>query len=332
MNQKQVRLLAILSGALCVAIWLLEFTDVLGGDVGEPSVAIGRITGCAESGTSKSPSLVLAIDPVGAVRFGQPRAFRSAVLDTCARRSRVQITYQAYKPVLRDELRYALHGLTDLDRELSVLSPADYGKWERQNRRWAYGLLAFFGASFLYASALLAGLIRPKDVAGFKRDLRGGYRPGGGFLVRSRERSGEALAYIVLFTGISAWFGYEFTRKGDWLLLAPPLFLAPFTYAYVVDMVNTNTLRFLDDTLVHSRGPLPWFGRRHRIPVAAIRAIFAEQRAVRGGGMVYSVAVDCGKNEDVTLFWTNTLEEAQAIAEVAEQYLRDHYTGWRAAG
>ncbi len=332
MNRKQVRLLAILSAVLCATIWLIEFAGVLNGHIGEPIEAVGRITGCTESGTSKSPSLILSVEPIGALRFSQPRAFWNAVLETCERQARVRVVYQTYKPVFRDEHRHTLRGMTDLDRELPVLSPADYQAWKEKNRLWAYGLLAFFGASFAYASALLAGIIRPKDVAGFKRELRGGYQPNGDFLVRSRQRSGEALAYIALFTGISVWFGYEFMLKGNRLLLGIALFLVPFTYAYIVDMVNTNILRFRGEALVHTRGPLPWFGRNHLIPVAAIQRILAEEQAGAGGSLLYSVAVDCGEDENLTLFWTNTFEEAQAIAEVAQQYLQDHYTGWRAAG
>jgi hypothetical protein len=181
-NRKQVRLLAVLSAVLCAVIWLIEFAGVLDGNIGEPLEAVGRVTGCTEAGTSKSPSLILNVEPVGALRFGQPRAFWNALLETCERRARVQVIYQTYKPVLRDEHRHALRGLTDLDRELRILSPADYRAWKEKNRLWTYGLLAFFGAGFAYASALLAGIIRPKDVADFKRDLRGGYQPGG-FLV-----------------------------------------------------------------------------------------------------------------------------------------------------
>lgn len=332
MNRKQVRLLAILSAALCAAIWLFEFAGVLGGNVGAPVEAVGRISGCTESGTSKSPSLVLAIEPIGEVRFSQPRASWDAVREACARQAHVRVVYQAYKPVLRDGHRYSLRSMTDLDKGASILSLADYRAWKEENRLWAYGLLAFSAASFLYASALLAGILRPKQVAEFKRELRGGYQPGGGFLVRSRQRSGEALAYIVLFTAISGWFGYQFAVKGDWLLLALAFFLVPFTYAYLADMVNTNTLRFLDHALVHRREPLPWFGARHRIPVAAIQSVFAEEQAGAGGSLLYSVAVDCGEEESLTLFWTNTFEEAQAIAAVTQQYLQDHYTHRRAAG
>lgn len=140
------------------------------------------------------------------------------------------------------------------------------------------------------------------------------------------------MAYIILFTGISAWFGYQFAEKGEWLLLGIALFLMPFTYGYIAEVVNTNVLRFDDGVLVHTQGPLPWFNCNHRIPMTAIKAVVAEQQAGSRGSVLYSVAIDDWDDERFTLFWTKTFEEAQAIADVTEQYLSDHYTDWRAAG
>lgn len=332
MNNKRARLLAVLSAALVVAVWLIEFTRVLDGTVGKPIDAVGRIVSCTEAGTSKSPTLIVSIDPIGAVRFGQPRAFHDAVLEACERQARVQVVYQAYKPIFRDEHRYSLRGMIDVDRAQTIVSPADYQAWKERNRLWAQGVLAFSLLSFVYASALLMGVIRPKDVAELKRELRGGHQPSGDFLLRSRQRTGEAFAYIVLFTGISVWFGYEFAVKGDWLLLGIALFMLPFTYAYIVDVVNTNVLRFDDGVLVHTQGPLPWFNRNHLIPVTAIKAVVAEQQSGSRGSALHSVAVDDWDDERFTLFWTNTFEEAQAIADITEQYRRDHYKDWREAG
>lgn len=336
MSAKEANLVAVLSLVLMLLIWLIGFRGVLDFTVGAPREATGRITSCEESGkdggliTWKKKRITLYLDSLpSGVAFTRPPSARVAVRSLCERRAGVRILYDIWKPPLSGSERYRLRGVTDVDTDTVVFTPGARDGKKRSDRRWACGLFGFAGLSLLYAVGVRTGILSGKGKEEYRQDLRHGFERGQ-FIIRSRQRRGEAFAYLILFSGIAGMFGYLFLAgrlRSWWVPLPFALFLAA-AYAYLMEVVNVSELTFDNGDLLYKQTPLPWFGRRLRVPVEHIAEVLAEERTERSSHGPYtltSVSLRHRDGETTTLFFTNSLAEAQAIAELTNRHLADRY-------
>ncbi|MCX7793875.1 MAG: hypothetical protein N2257_05670 [Thermodesulfovibrionales bacterium] len=335
MSRKEAKLVLFLSAGLIMLVWLIEFKKIFDFSLGEPEVITGRIINCDGTRSGffkwKKEKFMIYIDSFteGRIEFVRPVSVKNEIINLCERRELVKVIYKIWKAPFRQDYEYCLLGITDLKDNRVIFTPADYEDWKKGNRLWAYGILGLAFLGFLYAFGILTGLIFKKDKIGFKPEQNYGYYRGQ-LIIRSKQRRDEALIFLFLFAGLFVTFIYYYLSgkvRSFWLLF-PSLVCLAGAYAYLIEIVNVNELRIDKNLLHYTQKPLPWIFNRCCIPVDLIKEFITEETkgtSIHGKYTLYSVAIKKHDGEILTLFFTNTLEEAETIVELSNKYLFEQH-------
>lgn len=324
-NSLQAKVIVFLSALLLLVIYLIEYKGLLDNNVGPLKQLTGQIKACPgiedidKKITLKKKKISLHIgsaEKIGPFRYTRPRSAKKEVARLCREKARVAITYRTWKPQLRKDMRYTMVALKDLKNEKDIYTSEEYHAWNKTNRLWGYGVAGFLAFSLLYGLAIL--IVPQWTVRDHKRMHYDGYQRGV-FLIKSNQRRGEAWVYLALFIGLASYFGGSYPREKNILILLMSIICGIAAYAYLVETCNTNQLTLTDNMLAYKQGPLPWFGRKMTFPLNRIYALYGDQEthtSRHGPYTLYPLVLETVDGEVHRLFFTNSYEEAQAIAEL----------------
>lgn len=334
LTQKQARIGVYAALFILAAVYFFEFS---GNDLNKKGITrdiTGKITHCSASRTNKADEssikkgFYLFITSTGdrAYRYEKPPEFRQAVLQACEDKAEVKITYRSYQPLIYDWTGYSILGLSNNKNDEIYFTEHDYSAWKEKNKFIAIIVAIVTTLGLIYLLLVWFGFIRNRDSNEVKNNI--GYRleNDDALIIKSSERNGDSWAFLILFSGLSLWFIYE-AFKGNqpgWMIfLAAVMLLA--TYAYLVEVVNSNYLVIDDGYLITKASPLPWFANPVVIALEDIDYFIGREdlySSSQGQLIHYAVTVQLtGEDEELHLFYAKDLAEAEAVAELANEKL-----------
>ena len=333
-TQQQARIGVYAALFILIAVYFFEFSDFNLNKRGIAKEVSGKITHCSGNRTDKNDTssmkkgFYLFINTTGdrAYRYEKPGAFYQSVRQACAAKADVNVSYRSYQPLLYDWTGYTLLGLTNTKTAKAYFTEHDYHVWKEKNKDIALIVAVVTTLGLIYLLLVWFGFIRNRDTDEVKKNI--GYRleNDDALIIKSSERNGDSWAFLILFSCLASWFIYEaFTAKQfGWPIFIGIIMLLA-TYAYLVEVVNSNYLVIDDDYLITKASPLPWFSNSVVIALEDIDYFTGREdlySSSQGPIINYQVAVQLlEKDEELLLFYTKDLAEAEAVAELGNEKL-----------
>lgn len=293
----------------------------------EPLYLEGVVSQCEFKNYKDSRSIYLMIND-SRYDFSRPDIAHAAVKKICERQGSVGVYYHVLTtPIFSGEDR-EIRELINLDTGKVVFARSYYYDYERSEVISVYLLLIVFIPAVLFSFLVTLGRFDDNSIATFKSQ----YKQNKGVIrVRSGDGLIEGLFMVVIGFGVFFFSLYKIKTEGfSWpFLLMMPLGIAG--YVYLVGIVNYRYIRIANGLLQVIKGPLPQTNSQINIDVNDIEEIYCDYEISRSGhgqSEVISVIAGLkedsnGNEEDIILFFTRTYEEAQAITDTLNSWLKN---------
>ena len=333
LTQEQARFGVGMCVLIIFAIYFFEFS---GTDINKSGLiedVVGTITRCSESrdqdikvdSAGKGIYLFLTTTKERAYNYSIPDSFRNKVLEACRTKARVKLTYRSYQSLLYDWTGYTVLSLVNEKNGKPYYTLDDYLAWKKQNRQVALIALTVACVALIYLLLVWFGYVRNRDVNEVKGSIRYYLEDDDSLIIKSSERNGDSWAFLILFSGLSIWLLVESFSNAEYWWLFAPAFTLIATYAYLVEVVNLNIFVIDHEFLLSFSKPLPWISQPVVIDVEDIDYFIGDEQmhlTSQGSVIEYSVSVQLlDEPEQIHLFFTKDLAEAEAVAELGNAKL-----------
>lgn len=326
-KKKQHKLILYFGIPLIVSIIILFYSRFVA-YYSEPLYIEGVVSQCEFKKYSDSRSIYLMVEGLR-YDFSRPKSAYASVKIICDSRTLVGIYYHLLtNPVLGGEER-EIREMVEVETDKLIFSRTHYYKYERSQTISFILLLLVFVSAIIYSSLVLLGKIDDDSIKYFKSR----YKKNNNKIIRVRSGEGLLEGLFMVAVGFGAFFFsvYKISTEGfDWSYLVM-MSLVIAGYAYLVGIVNYRYVRVANGLLQVIKGPLPQINRQINIDVNDIEEIYFDYEinsSRHGQSEIISVIVamkeDSNVDKDIILFFVRTYEEAQAITDTLNDFLKNN--------
>lgn len=324
-KKKQHKYVLFLGIPLILAIIIIFYSRIVA-YYSEPLYLEGVVSQCEFKNYSDSRPIYLMIND-SRYDFSRPDIAHAAVKKICEMQGLVGIYYHALtNPIVGGEER-EIRELINLGTGKVVFSRSYYYDYERTQVISFYLLLVVFIPAVIFSLFVTLGRFDDDSIDTFKSQ----YKQNNDVIrVSSGEGLIEGLFMVVIGFGVFFFSLYKINTEGfSWSFLLMML-LGVVGYVYLVGIVNYRYIRIANGLLQVIKGPLPQINSQINIGVNDIGEIYCDyeiSRSKHGQSEVISVIAALkedvnGDEEEIILLFTQTYEEAQAITDTLNDWLK----------
>lgn len=324
-KKKQHKYVLFLGIPLILAIIIIFYSRLMA-YYSEPLYLEGVVSQCEFKNYSDSRSIYLMIND-SRYDFSRPDIAHAAVTKICEMQGLVGIYYHALtNPIVGGEER-EIRELINLGTGKVVFSRSYYYDYELTQVISFYLLLVVFIPAVIFSLLVTLGRFDDDSIDTFKSQ----YKQNNDVIrVSSGEGLIEGMFMVVIGFGVFFFSLYKINTEGfswSFLLMMP---LGVVGYVYLVGIVNYRYIRIANGLLQVKKGPLPQINSQINIDVNDIEKIYCDYEinsSRHGQSEVISVIVSLKEDindeeEEIILLFTRTYEEAQAITDTLNDWLK----------
>jgi len=323
-KKKQHKYVLFLGIPLILAIIIIFYSRLMA-YYSEPLYLEGVVSQCEFKSYSDSRSIYLMIND-SRYDFSRPDIAHAAVKKICEKQGLVGIYYhELSNPIVGGEER-EIRELINLGTGKVVFSRSYYYDYERTQVISFYLLLVVLIPAVIFSLLVTLGRFDDDSIDTFKSQYK---KNNDVIRVSSGEGLIEGLFMVVIGFGVFFFSLYKINTEGfswSFLLMMP---LGVVGYVYLVGIVNYRYIRIANGLLQVIKGPLPQINSQINIDVNDIEKIYCDYEinsSRHGQSEVISVIValkeDINDEEEIILLFTRTYEEAQAITDTLNDWLK----------
>lgn len=291
----------------------------------EPLYIEAAVSQCEFKNYKDSRSIYLTLNDTR-YDFSRPDLVHATVKKICQKQDFVGIYYHLLtNPVFGGEER-EIREMINLDTGKLVFSRSYYYDYERTQVISVYLMLLVFIPAVIYSFLVMLGRVDDDSIGIFKSQYK---QDNDVIRVRSGDGLIEGLFMVVVGFGVFFFSLYKINAEGfswSYLLMMP---LVVVGYVYLVGIVNYRYISIANGLLQVIKGPLPQIDSQINIDINDIDEIYCDYEINRSGhgqseviSVIAAIKEDSDVESDIILFFTRTYEEAKAITDTLNGWLK----------